>query len=262
MSIYVVTHKAASFPTSLPACYKCLAVGPQKDQFTGVFFRDDDGENIADLNSSFCELTGMYWIWKNRSDEIKGLCHYRRFFSHSFILKNSLHFLLEDEIKDILMHCDCIIPKKLYIRQNVELAYKTAHVSADWEILRNAVYTVTPEYYDSLIEVSRRKYFYYGNMFIATNEIFDSYCRWLFTILFEINKKINIQGRDQYQRRALGFLSERMLGVWLEKNKIKTMEYPVIETELPTKLLIKRYLEAKCHSRLPSAKEILDFLAF
>ena len=48
------------------------------------FYQDNVGVNIAEKNSSFCELTGLYWAWQNgifKNNQYVGLVHYRRYFA-------------------------------------------------------------------------------------------------------------------------------------------------------------------------------------
>ena len=45
----------------------------------GYYF-DDTGDNISNLNQWLGDLTGLYWIWKNTSDEFVGTNQYRRYY--------------------------------------------------------------------------------------------------------------------------------------------------------------------------------------
>lgn len=81
--IYIISHKEFEKPKL--EGYKSLLVGsifhPDiKEKFD---YCDDAGDNISFKNKSFCELTGLYWIWKNSNADIIGLCHYRRYFTKS-----------------------------------------------------------------------------------------------------------------------------------------------------------------------------------
>lgn len=82
MAMYIITHKKIEY--SVPQGYFKLFVGAKNKEINlKGYFRDDVGENISSKNSSYCELTGLYWLWKNCKDDYIGLCHYRRFFRNS-----------------------------------------------------------------------------------------------------------------------------------------------------------------------------------
>lgn len=68
-------------------------------------------------------------------------------------------------------------------------------------------------------------------MFVMKKVLFDKYCSWLFSILFELEKRIDISSYNQYEARVCGFISERLFNVWLEKQLLKIKEVPVINLE-------------------------------
>ena len=80
IKILVAVHK----PYWMPAddVYLPLHVGKSGKEDIG-FAGDDTGENISHKNANYCELTGLYWAWKNLAADYIGLCHYRRYFTHS-----------------------------------------------------------------------------------------------------------------------------------------------------------------------------------
>ena len=69
------------------------------------------------------------------------------------------------------------------------------------------------------------------NMFIMKKDIFDGYCQWLFDILFQVEREVDISGYSAYDKRVFGFVSERLLDIYLEANNIGYKEVPVMFME-------------------------------
>ncbi|MBQ7215997.1 MAG: DUF4422 domain-containing protein [Synergistaceae bacterium] len=58
-------------------------------------------------------------------------------------------------------------------------------------------------------------------MFIMNWDDFEEYCGWLFSVLADVEPLVPYQHYNTYQKRVFGFMSERLLGVWLRKNRKK-----------------------------------------
>ena len=85
-----------------------------------------------------------------------------------------------------------------------------------------------PEYAVCFENLEKRKSGYAYNMFIASKTIIDSYCEWLFDVLFELDRIVDLSQYNDYNQRMWGFLSERLFNVWIMKNNIDVHEEPVL----------------------------------
>lgn len=212
IKILVCCHKKCELPKD--EVFLPIQVGAAISDINLGIQRDDqvNGEpcdNISKKNKSFCELTAMYWAWKNIKKlypdlQYIGLCHYRRF----FIIKN--HKFTNK----------VIVPKFEYYPFSVERQYKILHYSDDFETLASVIHDITPDY-----ELSFKKTLRNGNkstlynMFIMPIGLFEEYCDWLFKILFACEQRIDISNYSDYQKRIFGFMSERLLYVFLKNKK-------------------------------------------
>ena len=244
--ILVATHKQYVFPPH--ELYTPIHVGKALTPVDFGYLGDDTQENISNKNRNFCELTALYWAWKNNFFENAyyiGLVHYRRHFHGDLVFNNS-KILSDTQIVAYLKDYDVIVPKKRnYYIESIATHYKNAHYEKDLLETESIIKKFFPEYQDAFSTLVSQKKLHLFNMFIMSKENFDNYMTWLFTILFELEKRTDISPYDSYQARLFGFMAERLFNVWLIKNRLKTKELQVVNLEgenLPFKAynLLKR----------------------
>lgn len=165
--------------------------------------RDNMGDHISDKNRQYCELTALYWIWKNDRSEYAGLCHYRRHFELDL---EKLQSLAASDI-------DVVLTVPILNVPSVREVYRHDHMERDWDVMLEAVRVLAAEYLPAAIELQNGTFYYGYNMFIARKEILDGYCAWLFPILAYCEAHCGEKG-DAYQKRYIGFLAERLLSVY------------------------------------------------
>ena len=234
--ILVATHKKYQMPEE--SIYLPLHVGREGKEDLG-YLGDNTGDNISIKNPNYCELTGLYWAWKNLNCEYIGLCHYRRYFTNKkliqrFLYKNNKFDLIlkESEIKKLLNEYDIIVPtKRNYYIETVWSHYKNAHHIKDLEETKKIIEEKYPEYLDSFEKVMNGTKLHLYNMFIMKKGEFDQYCSWLFDILFDLEKRINIFDYNDYQKRVFGFISERLFNVWICSKRLRLKTLPVVNIE-------------------------------
>ncbi len=213
--IAVAAHKPFAGSKSLPDGYFPLQVGSEGKPDLG-FTRDNSGEHISEKNSSYCELTGLYWMWKNLDADIVGLCHYRRYFSSRPLDRKLRAMLTREQIVKLLEKHDVILPRPVNVgRKTVGEHYCAFHYEKDLATTREAVLALYPDYIDSFDSVMNSHKTYQCNMFIAPKPLSDAYCKWLFDVLGYVEEHTDISGYDNVQGRIFGYLSERLLSVWM-----------------------------------------------
>lgn len=222
MKLYVITHKKIEL--NLPPEYKLLSVGAYNGTEDGMY-SDQTGVSISSKNFCFCELTGLYWIWKNQEEDIMGLVHYRRFFyqGHKILSKKS--------IEKALLKSDIILPKKAYLRESNQKHYLACGYEKDLTILRDVLSEKYPQMLNTFDTYFNSRQTYYYNMMIAKEDLVKEYCSWLFDVLFEVEKRVDISDYPEYQKRIFGFMSERLLNVFVLFKNLKIKEYPVYRSD-------------------------------
>ncbi len=169
---------------------------------------DDEGDNISDRNRQFCELTVLYWIWKHAKEEIVGLVHYRR------------HFILPDDwVARMQIHkVDAILPVPLYVAPSLEENYKKRHDPSDWDYMMDYLKERNEQEYKEALVFFKKNLYSPCNMFIMRRGVLNELCDWMFPVLFSVAEHGG-QKEDKYLNRYPGFLSERLITFFFEKNR-------------------------------------------
>ena len=195
-------------------------------------------DNISDKNANYAELTAMYWAWKNLRKlypDVKyvGLSHYRRLFAFDEDRKfteiiNKYSSELQDyrldaeRIINILESGRIILAKRRVFGESIEHNYCVTHNSEDYRTLKRVIMEKFPDYYASFVEfMEKNNKISLCCMFIMKWEDFEKYCEWLFAVMSEVEPLVPYRSYNQNQQRVFAFMAERLLSMYVMKNKMK-----------------------------------------
>lgn len=205
---------------------------------------DNTGENISHLNRFFCEMTTIYWVWKNiyttSSPQYIGHFLYRKHlnFKQGYTQELPRTPLLkrypdnycenfgitDDNIINTVKNRDAIFCSSIIQKETVYEQFSNINISheLDIEYLDHAVNYIKnnySEYYSSAFNYLNSKYHYWGNCFIMKSSLFNRYCKFIFDILLDIYKNFDPSKKNIAQARIIGHVAERLLGIFITKLK-------------------------------------------
>lgn len=193
-----------------PAWQQPIQVGAALTDTRVAEVCDNAGDNISVKNKNYCELTALYWIWKNcivretgEGKRYYGLFHYRRILD---LKQKDLNIMIENEV-------DAVLPFPMMCEPDIREHYKRYLKEADWNAMSDALFQLQPGYAEAFKEICRQPYMYNYNMIVAKEKVLEDYCSWLFPIL-ERTEELSIPKGSDRADRYIGYLGEHLLTLY------------------------------------------------
>lgn len=217
IKILIAMHKPYWFPKD--SVYYPIHVGKKGKKSFGPP-GDDTGDNISEKNPAYCELTGVYWAWKNLPADYIGLVHYRRYFTHKGFFLRSIEkkrqdILTKEDWEKLLSEDDIIVAdKRKYRIETNEEHYLHAHPREQFDAAKEVIRTKYPDYMKGWDIMMNRTWAHMFNMFVMKKKYYDEFCEWWFDVMAEVEKKVDLSKWPKPKQRW--FIDELLLDVWLE----------------------------------------------
>lgn len=217
---------------------------------------DADGvDNISAKNKWYGDFTSIYWAWKNLKDvDIIGTSHYRRYLADSdwlSIWENEYPLLWESfrtrkyqvwKLTRLLRKCDFVMLYALQLDRTVREQYIQYHpFPENIDYVTEALQMVHPESVDLWFQILEEKSIQLGYLFISRWGRFEELCEWLYPVLVELEKRIDLSKYEGYQSRVIAFLYERLVPVFIRTKGYKIEQRSCYFIESSSTCTVKNY---------------------
>jgi len=141
----------------------------------------------------------------------------------SFSKLNEKKLKIKKNLLKLIKKYDLIIPKEIKMSKRTVLEqYNHYCISEDEKVFREVIRKFYPSDYKYYCKVFNSKRMTIYNMLIARKKIYDEYFNWLFSILFNAEKKIKVtRYKKSGNQRVFAMMAERLFNVWVLKNQKK-----------------------------------------
>lgn len=193
----------------MPQCTQFIEAGAALSDEKICDLRDNSGDNISTKNATYCELTALYWIWKNENlPQYVGLNFYSRIFDFK---ETELFYILSSKV-------DVIVPEPVIVPAIME-SKKAGIDNNDFigDFLEKSIAKVSPSYLETYKIILKEGILAPSNIFITRKDIFHRYCSWLFAVI-DCYENLLFQSSVTVPPRHIGYIAEILQSVFFIKN--------------------------------------------
>ena len=169
-------------------------------------FSDNSGDNISRKNKQYCEMSAVYWLWKNSHHDWIGIEHYRR---HLLVEPG----MLNDDV-------DAILPLPYICYPNEVTQFGRFVGTSVITALKRTLHDLHPNEYNTYMYILYGQYQYTYNLLCAKRAVFNDYCRWFFHIT-EYMEKLSPSVPEIAETRALSYVAEVLTNIYFMSNADK-----------------------------------------
>lgn len=185
-----------------------IQAGASRTELRIADYMDSVHENISDKNGNYCELTALYWIWKNILD-INGMEKYYGMFQYRRLLN-----INDDDICRIFDNrVDVVLPFPTVHEPDIREHHSRYIAEDDWRAMLQALEELQPNYAEVFRKVQKQPYLYNYNIFLAKKKVLREYCAWLFPVLERTEELSQPKGWERNDR-YIGYLGENLLTLY------------------------------------------------
>ena len=194
LNLYIITHK--DFKNDLTnKFYKILCDdNKQLNNSYGLDIISSNNENeLYSRRKAYSEGSKIFYIWKQYKNKkitskYVGFNHYRRIFSFSNDIPN---------LEKIFKYNDIILNNQVNLKNiTIKQHYYEMHYGPDIDDVLDIIKEIFPNYYETALKTLNLTEIYCCNVFIMKSDDFIKYGNFVFTILFEFDKKHNLKNDD------------------------------------------------------------------
>ena len=213
---------------TLPDYVFPLQVGAEAAPSRIADLTDNTGVNISGKNCNYSEITGLYWIWKNKlcdqptpSADMNGESERREECERQYYglaqYRRMLEFSDDDLLRLIDNDVDVVLPYPMPYEPNIHAHHERYLADVDWEALLQALKELSPDYREYFDTVLNQGFLYNYNVILAKKSVLCDYCSWLFPIL-ERTEELSVPKGSERADRYIGYMAETLETLYFMKN--------------------------------------------